>query len=118
MGNVNATHPDVALVIVNGQVLTIRGLARRMSSWRRLPAVMKLSLTAVLVVAPLVFVGCSGGLAPERPTTALEPTTSGYPQGAITLIAPASPGVAGIRRHARFSRYGRRGESSASPSRW
>ena len=66
--------------------------ARSMSSWRRLPGAVKLTLTAVLVVGPLVFVGCSGGLAPERPTNALEPTTSGYPRGAITLIAPANPG--------------------------
>ena len=53
---------------------------------------MKLSLTAVCVVGHLVIVGCAGGLAPERPPTALEPTPSGYPQGAITLIAPANPG--------------------------
>ena len=53
---------------------------------------MKLSLTAVCVVGHLVIVGCTGGLAPERPPTALEPTPSGYPQGAITLIAPANPG--------------------------
>ena len=63
-----------------------------MSSWRRLPALTKLIVTAVFVVGPLVGVGCTGGLAPERPTTALEPTPSGYPQGAITLIAPANPG--------------------------
>ena len=53
---------------------------------------MKLSVTAVCVVGHLVLVGCTGGLAPKRPTTALEPTPSGYPQGAITLIAPANPG--------------------------
>ena len=30
--------------------------------------------------------------APERPATALEPTPAGYPDRAITLIAPANPG--------------------------
>ena len=59
-------------------------------SWQRLAE--KLTLTAVLVVGSLVLVGCNGGLAPERPINALQPTTSGYPQGAITLIAPANPG--------------------------
>ena len=66
--------------------------ARRMSSWRRLRAAMKLSVTAVCAVGHLVLGGCTGGLAPEPQTDALEPTTSGYPQGAITLMAPANPG--------------------------
>lgn len=65
--------------------------ARRMPC-RRWPALMRLIATAVCAVGPLVGVGCTGGLAPERPSTALEPTSSGYPQGAITLIAPANPG--------------------------
>ena len=63
-----------------------------MSSWRRFPAAVKLSLTAVCVVGHLALIGCTGGLPPEHPTTALEPSPSGYPQGAITLIAPANPG--------------------------
>ena len=65
--------------------------ARRMPS-RRLPTLMNVTVSAVCVVGPLMAVGCSGGLAPERPVTALEPTPSGYPQGAITLMAPANPG--------------------------
>ncbi len=40
--------------------------ARRMSSWRRLPAAMKLGLTAVRVVGHLALIGCTGGLASEH----------------------------------------------------
>ena len=52
------------------------------------------SLIAItmFVVGSLANIGCAGGPAPERSAVALEPTFSGYPQGVITLIAPANPG--------------------------
>ena len=59
---------------------------------RRVRALVRLIATAACVAGSLVGVGCTGGLAPQRPSTALEPTSAGYPQGAITLIAPANPG--------------------------
>ena len=39
-----------------------------------------------------LLAGCAGGAAPERPAGALPPTAAGYPRGALTLLAPASPG--------------------------
>jgi putative tricarboxylic transport membrane protein len=53
---------------------------------------MRVVVTALCVAGLLIDVGCTERLAPERPATALEPTAAGYPQGAITLIAPANPG--------------------------
>ena len=47
--------------------------------------------TAFLAVS-LLAAGCGGGPAGDRPPGALAPTAAGYPQGALTLIAPASPG--------------------------
>lgn len=47
---------------------------------------------AAFLAASLLAAGCAGGPATERPDTALAPTSAGYPQGAITLIAPANPG--------------------------
>ncbi len=55
-------------------------------------SLVRLKATTGCLVSSLVLAGCTGGLRPERPATALESTPSGYPQGAITLIAPASPG--------------------------
>ena len=66
----------------------------RVRKMRRRPpsTLMNLIAAAACVAGPLVGVGCTGGLAPERPSTALKPTSTDYPQGAITLIAPANPG--------------------------
>ncbi len=40
----------------------------------------------------LVAVGCGAGPAAERPAAALPPTAAGFPDGPLTLIAPANPG--------------------------
>lgn len=48
--------------------------------------------TAAGLLTALLAAGCAGGPANERPAGALAPTAAGYPQGAITLIAPANPG--------------------------
>lgn len=53
---------------------------------------MRVIVTALCVASPLIDIGCTDSLAPERPATALEPTAAGYPYDAITLIAPANPG--------------------------
>ena len=45
-----------------------------------------------MLLGTLIFAGCAGSVAPERPAGALEPTTSGYPERPITLLAPANPG--------------------------
>ena len=55
-------------------------------------SLVRLKATTGCLVSSLVLAGCTGGLRPKRPATALESTPSGYPQGAITLIAPANPG--------------------------
>ena len=47
--------------------------------------------TACLAFA-VVAAACGSGPATERPGSALAPTSTGYPRGAITLIAPANPG--------------------------
>ena len=46
---------------------------------------------ACLTIA-LLAAGCGVGPATERPDEALAATSAGYPQGALTLIAPANPG--------------------------
>ena len=48
-------------------------------------------VTVCLAVA-ILAAGCGGDPRTERPDSALEPTSTGYPQGALTLIAPANPG--------------------------
>ena len=55
-------------------------------------AVSRFSFRSMLLLGPLVFAGCTGSVAPERPAGALQPTTSGYPARPITLLAPANPG--------------------------
>ena len=44
----------------------------------------------VLLFVSLALFGC--GFESERSTTSLEPTSAGYPEGTITLLAPANPG--------------------------
>ena len=51
-----------------------------------------LSFRSILLLGTLVFAGCTGSVAPERPAGALRPTSSGYPARPITLLAPANPG--------------------------
>ena len=55
---------------------------------------MKLSLAAVCGSALLVLTACTTDSVGERSATALTmaPTSSGYPHGVITLMAPANPG--------------------------
>ena len=48
-------------------------------------------VAAFLAISLLAF-GCGGRPATDRPPGALAPTAAGYPQGALTLIAPANPG--------------------------
>lgn len=48
-------------------------------------------LVAALAIALLVTAGCGAEVAP-RAANALAPTAAGYPDGSITLIAPANPG--------------------------
>ena len=48
-------------------------------------------VTVCLAIA-ILAAGCGGDPRTERPDSALEPTSAGYPQGALTLIAPANPG--------------------------
>lgn len=43
------------------------------------------------LLGSFVLFGC-GGVGSERSAAALEPTPAGYPQGTITLLAPANPG--------------------------
>ncbi|MCY4078278.1 MAG: hypothetical protein OXH04_22930, partial [Acidobacteria bacterium] len=46
-----------------------------------------------LLLALLAASVCGGSnTAGERASTALPPTAAGYPEGAITLLAPARPG--------------------------
>ena len=68
------------------------GNLRARRACQQSPTLMKRIVTAVCVVGSLVGIGCTGDRVPQRSTTALEPTSSGYPDGAITLIAPANPG--------------------------
>ena len=49
-------------------------------------------LRSLLILGPAVLAGCADSAPPERPDGALEPTASGYPARAITLLAPANPG--------------------------
>ena len=49
-------------------------------------------LAAIVLAAGVLTAGCTRGPATERPAAALAPTAAGYPQGALTLIAPANPG--------------------------
>ena len=49
-------------------------------------------LAAIVFAAGVLTAGCTRGPAAERPAAALAPTAAGYPQGALTLIAPANPG--------------------------
>ena len=50
------------------------------------------SFRSVFMLGPLVFAGCTGSVAPERPAGALEPTATGYPARPITILAPDNPG--------------------------
>ena len=45
-----------------------------------------------LAVWAATVAGCAGGVTPERPAGALEPTAAGFPRSALTLLAPANPG--------------------------
>ena len=56
------------------------------------PRLRSLCGPCVVAVCAAVLAGCAGGVTPERPAGALEPTTAGYPRGAVTLLAPANPG--------------------------
>ena len=49
-------------------------------------------LRSLLILGPAVLAGCADSAPPERPDGALEPTASGYPARAITLLASANPG--------------------------
>ncbi len=51
-----------------------------------------MTATAAWSCVVALTVGCAGGAAPERPADALPPTSTGYPTGAMTIIAPANPG--------------------------
>ena len=53
---------------------------------------MSSNLRAAFVAISLLAAGCAGGPSADRPPGALAPTSAGYPQGAVTLIAPANPG--------------------------
>ncbi|MYH27323.1 MAG: hypothetical protein F4137_00350, partial [Acidobacteria bacterium] len=53
---------------------------------------MSSNLRAAFLAISLLAAGCAGGPDTDRPPGALAPTAAGYPQGALTLIAPANPG--------------------------
>jgi hypothetical protein len=63
----------------------IREKMRTEGSSRALPR-------SILVIAALVFSGCSGSEPAERPVGALELTASGYPSRPMIFLAPANPG--------------------------
>ena len=47
---------------------------------------------STLLCAAALTLGCDGGAAVERGVDALAPTSTDYPNGPITIIAPANPG--------------------------
>ena len=59
---------------------------------RRLPGPGPPFRFCAVAVCVVLLAGCAGGVAPDRPPDALEPTAAGYPRGAVTLLAPANPG--------------------------
>ena len=59
---------------------------------RRLPGPLPPFRFCAVAVGCALLAGCSGGVTPDRPPDALEPTAAGYPRGALTLLAPANPG--------------------------
>lgn len=48
--------------------------------------------TSILLCGVVVTLGCDGGARVERGVDALPRTSTGYPDGPITIIAPANPG--------------------------
>ncbi len=59
---------------------------------RRLPGPGPPFRFCAVAVCCALLAGCAGGVTPDRPPDALEPTAAGYPRGALTLLAPANPG--------------------------
>ena len=53
---------------------------------------MPFHVVAAFLAVSLLAAGCGGGTAGDRPPGSLAPTSAGFPQGALTLIAPANPG--------------------------
>ena len=53
---------------------------------------MQSGVVAACLAIAILGAGCNGGPSTERPAAALPPTGAGFPQGALTLIAPANPG--------------------------
>ena len=45
-----------------------------------------------VAVSAALLAACAGGVTDERPAGALAPTATGFPQGPLTLLAPANPG--------------------------
>ncbi len=60
--------------------------------YERASPVAKFGFRLLSILGPLVLAGCTDIGPSERPAGALEPTASGYPSRAITLLAPANPG--------------------------